>query len=60
MSDCHKFKTYEVTISVYGQPGNKERLIVTDTSEQKIYSKFLRLGLIATDFVEIKQNPQGA
>ena len=53
-----KFKTYEVTISVYGQPGS-ETIVVTDTSEQKIYNKFLRLGIIAKGFKEVKLSSTG-
>lgn len=47
------FKTYQCTVYAYGQEGNKVVMVVTDTSEQKIYNKFLKLGLIAKNFIEI-------
>lgn len=53
MQDKLTFKTYECTVYAYGQEGNKVKLVVTDTSEQKIYNKFLKLGLIAKDFVKL-------
>lgn len=50
-----QYKTYEVSITVYGQKSS-EVIIVSDTSEQKIYNKFLRLGIIAKGFKEIELN----
>lgn len=53
-----QYKTYEVSIEVYGKPG-AEVIIVSDTSEQKIYNKFLRLGIIAKGFKEIQLSSTG-
>lgn len=53
MQDKLTFKTYECTVYAIGKESNKVKLVVTDTSEQKIYNKFLKLGLIAKDFVKL-------